>query len=1012
MFNSTLSHIDMVTKIIKERTELNKKNLDNIYYAESNYIVPTVIPDNLLWIPFKQEQRISGKDMHFWLKFSIDVPMDIKPWQARIEISTGHSGGWDVLNPQMLVFINGTVTQGLDVNHREIYLYSGHNEVTVYAYKGMIDSEFKVNIFYKEIDLNGLKLYYDLITVKNAIESLGENSQYYSQLCGKVKEVLKIIDINSNEYSFHESVKKASVFFDENIWNGQGINNLATVSFIGHTHIDIAWLWTIRQTSEKAQRSIATVINLMEKYPEYRFFLSQPVLYNYVKTNLPDLYEKIKKQIKSGKWEAEGSMWVEADCNMSSGESLIRQILYGKKFFKEEFGEENSILWLPDAFGFSAALPQILKKCNIDTFITSKLSWNESNKYPHDLFMWRGIDGSEVLTNFITARDVAMPFEDDKHTRYNGYTTPSYVLGAWSRFQDKTYSDEVIVPFGYGDGGGSANEEMLEILERTQKGVIGFPKVKITGIRAYTERIHKNFELACNKFGEVPKWVGELYLELHRGTFTSMSEIKKYNRMCEFLYQKAEQLSILNKEILGEEYPKDKLEEGWKKILLNQFHDILPGSSIKEVYDDAFDLYKDTYDSGKFICNNVLSEIAKNVKATDGIVVYNANSFVVSDYVECDGQLIYAENIPPMGWKVVIPERENINLKVKKNHIENTHYIIKFDEFGNITSIFDKKNNREIVKENKIFNVIEVYENIPYCYDAWEISDYYKNKCKQLVNSKDVSIEKNENYIELIAKHQFSKSKLTQITRLYNSIERIDFFINIDWNEEKTLLKVAFPMNVHSDEATFDIQFGSITRPTHSNTSWEKAKFEVCGHKWADISDDDYGVSIINNSKYGFSCEGNELKMTILTSPKYPNPDADMGNHTISYAVMEHRGNVRNGKIVQEAYKFNQSLVGMRVTHGIGNLNNSFSLINISSNTVIAETLKMAEDDDEIVLRMYQSANIEETIKVMVNISIDKCFICDMLENPLQEILVQNGCISIGIKPFEVITLKFSTCFN
>lgn len=998
----TLKHLEVITGIVKERIAKLRKELDNISYAESGYATLPVLPENMPWIPFEQNKSISGKDKHFWLKFSVTVPAAMPEWQARIDISTGHREGWDVLNPQMLVFINGKASQGLDVNHKEIYLSAGKNDVLIYAYKGMIDAEFKVRLFYKEIDLETQKLYYDLVTVKSALEALGEHSIQYTPLSSKVKQALKLIDINSNECDFYDSVKKATVFFDENIWSEKGINELATVSFTGHTHIDVAWQWTLAQTSEKVQRSCATVLKLMEKYPDYKFFLSQPVLYNYVKENLPDIYEKIKEQVRKGNWEAEGSMWIEADCNLSGGESLIRQILYGKKFFKEEFGKDNNILWLPDAFGFSAALPQILKKCNIDTFITSKLSWSESNKYPHDLFMWKGIDGSEILTNFITARDATMPFDDDKHTRYNGYTTPSYVLGAWQRFQDKSYSEEVIVPFGYGDGGGSANEEMLEILNRTEKGIAGFPKTGKTGIKSYAERIHKNFEAACVKQGEVPKWCGELYLELHRGTFTSMSEIKKYNRFCEFLYQKAEQLSVLGNILFGEQYAAEDLENGWKKVLLNQFHDILPGSSIKEVYDDAFRSYNEAYETGSKISNNIITKIAKNVKSDKGILVYNANSFPVTDYVEYNGKYVFAEAIPAMGWKVIEEKEDSLSVSAGKSFLENFRYKISFDKNGNIISVFDKKNQREIVKTNNFLNVIEVYENIPYCYDAWEISEYYKDKCMPLTAKEDIAIEKGVNFAQIKVSRKFSKSMLTQTTRVYNNSERIDFILDIDWNEEKTLIKTSFPLNIHTNEATFDIQFGSIERPTHTNTSWEKAKFEVCGHKWADMSEDDYGVSIINNSKYGYSLEESELKMTLLTSPKYPNPEADMGKHTISYSLFAHDGNARKGDVVKEAYKFNQPLTAVEV-RGNGSLENEFSLINISSSTVIAETVKQAECGSGTVVRMYQSANKTEKISVTLNTDYRKSFFCDMLENQIKEI----NTAELQIKPFEVITLKF-----
>ena len=441
-----------------------------------------------------------------------------------------------------------------------------------------------------------------------------------------------MMKIPSKEFS--ESVKVANEFLKKEFYGKLCHDNDIKTLCIGHTHIDIAWLWTIDQTVEKAQRSFATVIELMKRYPEYKFMSSQAVLYKMVKEECPELYEEIKAMIKAGRWEVEGAMWVEADCNLSSGESLVRQVQYGKNFFRDEFGVESRVLWLPDVFGYAAALPQILKKSDVDWFVTSKIGWNDTNTMPYDTFEWCGIDGTSVNTQYLTAQKEEKGRVPDRECSYIPMATLPYVDGAWNRYQQKALSSEAILTFGHGDGGGGPTEDMLEMLRRAKHGVPGVSQAYIGTATEFLQ--HKEKDIKKNP-DLLPKWQGELYLEFHRGTYTSIARNKKNNRNCEFLMLDAEALSVMLGKLRGDKFPKEELHGAWETLLTNQFHDIIPGSSIKEVYERSDIEYAGIREITSNIRNNVFEYVASNVDA-DGYVVFNPHSFANSGCVKIDGK--------------------------------------------------------------------------------------------------------------------------------------------------------------------------------------------------------------------------------------------------------------------------------------------------------------------------------------------------------------------------------------
>lgn len=1003
-----------ICKVLKNNMKEQVSQIREIEFAECKYkecYDNENIPDkNLVWNVFEENMRFGGKDRHFWFRFKIKTPPDMAEKSCFFHLITAKNGEGEALNPQGILYLDGEMIQGTDVNHTDVKLEFGKEyEAWIYMYSGMYDQLFDFEPSVYVMDERIKKLYYDLSVPNDALSYLDYNSTDYKDTLKLLNEAVNLLDLRKpGSEIYYDSIRAAEQYLDKEFYHGICGKSDAVVSCIGHTHIDVAWLWTVAQTREKAQRSFQTVIKLMEEYPEYRFMSSQPQLYAYVKESAPKLFQKIKTAVEDGRWEAEGAMWLEADCNLISGESMIRQILYGKRFFREEFQKDSKILWLPDVFGYSAAMPQILKKCGIDTFFTSKISWNETNTMPYDVFVWEGIDGSRVFTSFLTVRD-AKPFgesdPDERYTSYSGYIRPSQVLGTWKRFGQKEYSKEALLTFGYGDGGGGPTRDMLEQQRRLSYGLPGFPKTNIDFAGNCLNQQKNDFTENSKKIKNLPRWVGELYLEMHRGTYTSMAKNKRNNRKSELAYQSAELMSVLNMLLTGCEYPYRQLENGWKKILLNQFHDIIPGSSIKEVYEDSDRSYREIFEISDKIQHEMLKRLAENIRTDGGILIFNPSGFKRSGEVLLNGKTVCVENIPPLGYKVVKHYEDTNSIKVTEQLIENKYFKICLEK-GEIVSIYDKKHQREMILEGQHANELRVYEDIPKNFDAWEITDYYKQK--MWLADDITAIEKMDDGVRAGLKitRKFQDSTIEQIIWVYEFSGRIDFDTKIDWHENHLLVKAAFPFRVHTSEATYDIQFGSVKRPTHKNTGWDAAKFEVCAHKWADVSDSGYGISLLNDCKYGYSTEDSTMELSLLKCATYPNPHADQGLHQFVYSLFPHSGEVYSGKTIREAYELNQPLTAIQLNKTGGALPEEFSMTYADCEELVIETVKKAENSDDIIVRMYESKNRAVSATVRFGFAFKKAFLCDMLENELMELNAAEQEVKIEVGNFEIITLK------
>ena len=1002
--------------------------------------------DTDTWEVLNKEQLWGGHREYFWFETVVEIPQQLDGACVVYELKTGCEGEWDATNPQFSIFVNGVRRQGLDVNHREVILSecarAGESyRIVLSSFSGDHNFRLAMDSCIKKLHRATEKYYYDLSVPYEVARLLPTSDPNFITIIRTLNESLNLLDLrreHSPEYD--ASLERAQDYLAREFYEKYTGSSSEKIYCVGHTHIDVAWLWTLSVTEDKAVRSFSTVLELMNQYPEYVFMSSQPQLYKYVKKNAPDVYEQIKERVKEGRWETEGGMFVEADCNLTSGESLVRQFMYGKRFFREEFGQDNEILWLPDVFGYSAALPQIMKKCGIRYFMTTKISWNEFNKMPYDTFEWEGIDGTRILTHFSPSRDynkgaVEGGTETEHFTTYNAYINPSQVKGGWERYSQKYLNGEALMSFGYGDGGGGPVKDMLENQRRLAKGIPGCPQTVMSTAAQFFHTLENHVK--GQKY--LPVWVGELYLEYHRGTYTSMARNKKYNRKAEFLLENTELFSAMAGRLMGADYPQSKLDELWETALRNQFHDILPGSSIKEVYEDSKAEYDKLFTQGESLAGSALIKLAEAVDAPrHSLVVFNPNSVSGTDTVafECpcdiadpvvlDGAetlpvqklenvmyLFCPSEVPSKGYRTfALAERSDADMSGKDadnagDHLlENAYLRVELAKNGQICSIYDRQEGRELLKEGQNGNVLMTYEDRPHNYDAWDINNYYTEKSWEITELDDIRLIENGPVRSTIRiQRSYLDSTIVQYLSLDADSPELRIRNEIDWKEKKILLKSLFPVDIHTDEATFEIQYGNVTRKTHSNTSWDFARFEVCMHKWMDVSEDGYGVSIMNDCKYGVSVHDGVIGLSMLKSAVYPNTDADREHHSFTYSIYPHRGSFREAGTIDRAYLLNNPMQCILKEQPSGNLPAVYSDLTIDSPNVIAEVVKNAENGEGTVVRLYEAFNRRTEVTVQFGYPVKQVFECSMLEEKQEEIPVSGNGITFTVKPYEIRTL-------
>lgn len=991
-----------------------------------------------------------GPDRHYWFRTVFTVPEEYDGKGLWLRIRTQIEEWDDAKNPQFLVFLNGEAVQGADMNHREVLLSEAATAgetvtVDLQAYSGTLHPEFRLMADVEEVSEPVKDLYYDIQVPLWAMDRMDQEGKTAIDILTVLNDTISLLDLRDVfSDDFYRSVEAARAYIAKALYEDLAGDDTVIATCIGHTHIDVAWWWTVAQSREKAARSFATVLELMDEYPEYRFMSSQPVLYTFVKERYPELYEEIKRRAAEGRWEPEGGMWLEADCNLTSGESLVRQFLYGKRFFQEEFGVDSRVLWLPDVFGYSGALPQIMKKCGIDYFMTTKLSWNQFNKVPDDTLLWEGIDGTKVLTHLISTLGVGQSV-DRFFTTYNGILHPDAIMGGWQRYQNKEMNHDILVAFGYGDGGGGPTREMLETGRRMEKGIRGIPKVRQESSLTYFTELSKRVKDSRR----LHTWTGEFYFEYHRGTYTSMARNKRSNRKSELLLMDLELLAVLA-EKRGAAYPAEDLERLWKMVLLNQFHDILPGSSIKEVYEVTKREYEQVAEEGGRLLKERKEAVAG---AGDGVTVFNTLGFtrrsltVLPDGVTSltdKGEALPSQEIgglrysltgeiPSKGYSVYGAVREADGgtadeaaggvvensaaesggdtpfsvLKTADGFVITTPFAkVDMAADGSFTSLLDLSENRQVWKAGEAGNRLRIYEDKPIYYDNWDIDVFYTEKYWDLDEPASIAVTSvGPLCLQITVNRSFMHSRMTQDIRFYAHSPRIDFNTWVDWKEHQYLLKAGFPVDVHTDEAAFDIQFGNVVRKTHTNTSWDRARFESCGHKWMDVSESGYGVSLLNDCKYGHSVREGCIELTLIKSGIEPNPDTDNEKHVFTYSLYSHQGTWREADTQKEAADLNQPLSA--VNGGIPG--ESYGFAGVKGDSVVLETVKRSEDGDGIILRLYESRNKRVNAKVSLSCAPVTVTECNLLEEPVDEaggLMIDQDGFSFVIKPYEIKTYK------
>lgn len=1018
--------ISVICNELKELAFVKKEPVKGVVYKKGLYFYPYEAEQSAEpWEEFDSKtMHWYGPDEHYWFRAEYTVPksMDGKTLYLKVATQVDH---WDYAkNPQFLLFVNGQMTQGMDLNHQTVMLERCAKEGETYTidlqgYTGVMFAELTFTMETVEVDETINEIYYDIVVPLQGFSRMQEDDKVRKDLRTILNNTVNLLDLRT-PYSeeFYQSIEEAHNYIQKALYEDMSGYEDVIASCIGHTHIDVAWLWTVAQTREKVARSFSTVLKYMDEYPEYKFMSSQPALYQFLKERYPETYEKIKERVKEGRWEPEGGMWVEADCNLTSGESLVRQFLYGKKFFKDEFGIDSRILWLPDVFGYSGALPQIMKKSGIKYFMTTKLAWNQINKVPYDTMMWRGIDGSEIFTHLITTLGVGQS-EADFFTTYNGMLHPDAILGGWHRYQNKDINNDILIAFGYGDGGGGPTREMLETSKRMEKGIRGIPKVRQEFAGNYFEELEERVE--GNK--SLPVWEGELYFEYHRGTYTSMGRNKRSNRRCEQLLMDAELL-----EVLTGTSEKEEMDKIWRTVLLNQFHDILPGSSIAEVYEVTKKEYAE-------IESRLAEMIAEKLNllmdgGQDKISVFNTLGFDRNDVVslgDChaaaltdesgkiypvqetaQGAVAYITDIPAKGGKTLqlldTVKEEASRIQITENGIETPFYRISIDENGLFTSIYDKECDREVLKAGEKGNLLRMYEDKPMHYDCWDIDMYYSEKYWDAEKADKIQwTEEGPVRATLEIQRTISNSVIKQKIHFYADSRRIDFSTWVDWKEHQHLLKVHFPVNIHSDEATFEVQFGNLKRKIHGNTSWDEARFESCGQKWMDISEGHYGVSLLNDCKYGYSAKDSNIALTLIKSGIDPNKTADQEEHVFTYALYPHKEMWSAAGTVQEAYKLNQPAYATK-----GELKNTGkSFISTDKDNIIIETVKPAENGDGIIVRLYDCENsLTKATLTFAEGMLESVEECNLMEEKEADIEACGNSFTVSVKPYEIKTYR------
>ena len=819
-----------------------------------------------------------------------------------------------------------------------------------------------------------------------------------------------------------------------------------TIRLVGNSHIDMAWLWPWTETVEVVRNTFQSVLDLMREYPDFKFTMSSARAYEWMQEKYPDLFSQIEQRVKEGRWEIIGGMWVEPDLNMPAGESLVRQILVGKRYFQKNFGVDVKIGWNPDSFGYNWQLPQIYAKSGMGYFVTQKLLWaHEFTTFPYKLFWWQAPDGSRLLTYF--PHDYAGGIDAEPLATDLSIWMPS-IYG--SKLTD---SPEMMHLYGVGDHGGGPTRVMLDHADELRAPETVYPKLEFSFARDFFSDIEKKMPTM-----QVPTWNGELYFQYHRGVFTTQAETKRRIRRAEENVLNAEKFASLAL-LYGKPYP-DNMEQIWKNLLFDHFHDIMPGSGIAVNYLDAKRNLENVDRAANDITRSSLKEIAAHIDThSEGtpIVLFNSLSWSRTGVTELEAQLAVPEKqievvdssgrkaesqllamdadthrarfllltkTPSLGYQTYFvrgaasaPAVHSL-LKASGDTLENEFIRVKVDpQTGCMTSLFDKRSGTEALapsetdtggpKNAVCGNLLQTFVDKPKQWDAWNIDADFEKQHWDLDKADEVKlVECGPLRAVIRVKNHFQNSTFIRDITLYAGVPRVDVKMQAEWHEKHILLKVAFPVSAHSDQATFEIPFGSVERPTTRNTPAEQAQFEVPAQRWADLSDPRHGLSLLNDSKYGYDAKGNVLRLSLLRSPTYPDPHADEGHHEFTYSVYPHGGGWKDALTIRQGYELNYKLIPLAVGNHQGTLPPEHSFLQAQSDNVIVTALKKAEDEDALILRFYEWAGKTGDAVFQVPPGAQTASETDLMERPIGNVALNNSELRVATKPYEIKTVK------
>jgi alpha-mannosidase len=760
---------------------------------------------------------------------------------------------------------------------------------------------------------------------------------------------------------------------------------------VGHAHIDTAWLWPIRETVRKCTRTFASAVALLDDFPDHRFACSQAQQYAWIEERHPELFDRIRAHVAAGRWIPVGGMWVETDTNLPSGESLVRQIVHGQRWFEDRFGVRCTEVWIPDVFGYPASLPQIFRHGGMARFVTQKLSWNKQNRFPHHTFWWEGIDGSRVLTHF--------PPVDT----YNAEVTPEELARSTTNFREHSWSDWSLMPFGYGDGGGGPTREMVERARRL-RDLDGAPRVEIDSPAAFFEHVER--ELAHG--ATAPVWTGELYFETHRGTLTSQARTKAGNRRCERLLREVELWAATAGEHVD-------LTTAWREVLTQQFHDIIPGSSIAWVHADAEAVHRRVGDDLTARARQLVERLAPsgavvvNVAGTphDGVLVAPPGCEPTGDgpvqHLR-DGSVALRCAAPGGAIVPAVALAVDDRVVVTDRSMANAHLAVRWDDAGHLVSVIDVPRARELVPEGRAAAVLELAVDQPVEYDAWDVESWTVAAGRPLLDAEAVEVVEAGPLLGRVrATRSFGASRAVTTYTLRAGSARLDVHVAVDWHEDERLLSIAFPLDVHASEATCGIQFGAVRRPRHASTSWDAAKFEVCAHRYVDVSEPSFGVAVLDDGRYGHGVTGDTVRVSLLRAPRYPDPTADAGHHEVTLALLPHGPGLADVVAAAELHD-----VAPRIEHG-GTGGRREPLVTVDGSGVQVSAVKLADDaSGDVVVRLYEAVGDRTDVTVRLDRRVDTATRCDLLEEPTQGIEVGDGIVALVLRPFELVTLRMT----